>query len=59
MMKKVMLSAIDKPKLYYKKAKLAKMKKSQDTKMKKAAMAMKKPKFNAKLKAYAAQGKLK
>lgn len=58
-MKKVMLSAIDKPKLYYKKAKLAKMKKAKMAKMKKAAMAMKKPKFNAKLKAAAAQGKIK
>ena len=28
-------------------------------KMKKAAMAMKKPKFNAKLKVFAAQGKIK
>ena len=34
-MKKVMLSAIDKPKLYYKKAKLAKMKKAKMVKMKK------------------------
>ena len=57
-MKKTMLSAIDKPKLYYKKAKMAKMKKAKMAKMKKAEMAMAKPKFNAKLKSAAAQGKL-
>ena len=59
MMKKTMLSAIDKPRLYYKKAKMAKMKKAKMAKMKKAEMAMAKPKFNAKLKAAAAQGKIK
>ena len=58
MMKKTMLSAIDKPKLYYKKAKMAAMKKAKMAKMKKAEMAMAKPKFNAKLKSAAAQGKL-
>ncbi len=57
-MKKVMLSAIDKPKMFYKKAKMAAMKKVKMAKMKKAEMSMKKPKFNAKLKSAAAQGKL-
>ena len=57
-MKKVMLSAIQKPKMFYKKAKMAAMKKIKMAKMKKAEMSMKKPKFNAKLKSAAAQGKL-
>ena len=67
MMKKVMLSAVDKPKLYYKKAKLAKLKKAKMAAMKKTMLAetkkpmlanMKKPKFNPKLKAAAQAGKL-
>ena len=62
-----MLSAVDKPKLYYKKAKLAKLKKAKMAAMKKTMLAetkkpmlanMKKPKFNPKLKAAAQAGKL-
>ena len=58
MMKKPMLSAIQKPKMFYKKAKMAAMKKVKMAKMKKAEMAMQKPKFNAKLKAASKAGKL-
>tara|TARA_Y100001937_G_scaffold26150_1_gene37505 strand:+ start:3577 stop:4260 length:684 start_codon:yes stop_codon:yes gene_type:complete len=57
-MKKPMLSAVQKPRAFYKKAKMAAMKKTKMAKMKKSMMAMEKPKFNAKLKAASKAGKL-